>query len=230
VRTFLAGKNIVITGAAGGLGKALAAVLVSRRANVVVSDKNKSELKGGPKKIGTIPIAADVTKESSVKKLAKQALANLGSIDIWINNAGIWMPPTPIERVDIEKARKLFDVNFFGALNGFKTAMPIMKKQESGTIVTIISTTAFEGMNGSSGSVYVASKFALRGLVASVREDVKDSKINILAIYPSGMKTKLFDECRPKNFKNFMTPEFVAEKIVDNLEAEMPEKEFIIKK
>ncbi|MEI8062017.1 MAG: SDR family NAD(P)-dependent oxidoreductase [bacterium] len=212
-------KVVVITGGAKGLGLAMATTFLSKGAHVQVCDKDGSEV-----------YMADVTDESQVKSFIESVVKKYGRVDIWINNAGIWMPPEYIENVDMEKAKKLFDINVFGTINGVRVASKQMKSQGHGIIMNIISTTAFDGMNGSSGSMYVASKYALRGLTNTLRGELKLSHIDVIGVYPGGIKTDIFNEAPPKNLDQFMSVDEVALKIVVNLEKAEPETELIIKR
>ncbi len=211
---------VVITGGAKGLGNEMAKILINKGAKVVLCDKDES----------TGIIKADVTNEADLLNVAKKAVEEFGRIDLWINNAGIWMPPQAIEETDLEKAHKLFDVNVFGTINGLRAAIRQMKIQKAGTIVNIISTTAFDGMNGSSGSMYVSSKYALRGLTNVVREEVSADNISVIAVYPGGMKTDLFNGAIPANADHFMSATDIAEKIIINLEKDQPEMQLMLKR
>ncbi len=217
-------KVIVITGGARGLGKALSEICVQKQAQVIVCDVGDIEQEGVSK------YRTDVTKEVDVQCVADDAFLKFGKIDIWINNAGIWLPREDIERVNIEKAKKLFQVNVLGTMHGMRSALKFMKPKNAGVIMNIISTTAFDGMNGSSGSIYVASKYALRGLTNTVRDELKDTKIKVIGVYPGGIKTDIFSEQPPKNIDEFMSADEVAERIVENLELENPEFELILKR
>ena len=85
-------------------------------------------------------------------------------------------------------------------------------------------------MNGSSGSLYVASKYALRGLTNVTRDELEQDNIKVIGVYPGGIKTGIFNEARPKNIDQFMSTEEVAQKIVENLEQVNPEPELVIKR
>ncbi len=211
---------IVITGGAKGLGKEMAKILLSKESKVVLCDKDEAE--------GVIK--ADVTNESDLLNVAKKTVEEFGRIDLWINNAGIWMAPQALEETDLEKAHKLFDVNVFGTICGMRTAIRQMKIQNSGTIMNIISTTAFDGMNGSSGAMYVSSKYALRGLTNVIREEVAVNNISVIAVYPGGMKTDLFQGAVPENADHFMSATDIAEKIIENLEKDQPETQLMLKR
>jgi NAD(P)-dependent dehydrogenase (short-subunit alcohol dehydrogenase family) len=241
-------KIVVITGGGRGLGKAMAEVFMQRKAQVIVCDigdaatsTSVADSLGTPaildnnvhitqKQEGLLEHVADVTKETDLQCVADDAFLKFGKIDIWINNAGIWMPKENLELVNIEKAKKLFKVNVMGTMNGMRSALKHMKPQKSGVIVNIISTTAFDGMDGSSGSMYVASKYALRGLTNTVRDELKDTGVQLIGAYPGGMQTDIFSEQPPKNLGEFMSPDEVAVKIIENLELDKPETELILKR
>jgi NAD(P)-dependent dehydrogenase (short-subunit alcohol dehydrogenase family) len=209
-------KIIVITGAGRGLGKCLADALAKRGAVVVASDLNSPEY------------AADVRDEAQVRALAAAVVEKCGRIDIWINNAGVWLPRMSVEQLDMQKVRGLFEVNVFGVMNGCRAALGVMKG--TGTIVNIISTAALAGRPFT--AAYSSSKHASKGFTDSLRlELVEEGKaINIIGVYPSGIKTDIFGDKRPDDFNTYMEPEFVSEAVVSNLEKTTPETELIIKR
>jgi NAD(P)-dependent dehydrogenase (short-subunit alcohol dehydrogenase family) len=219
----LKNKVVVITGGSKGLGKALALCFLKDGSKVVVCSKD-GEFKDLEN--GIIGIKADVTKENEIQALAEKVVNDFGQIDIWINNAGIWLPHKPIEETDWKRAHDLMEVNLFGTVYGSKIALAQMRKQDFGLIVNIISTS---GLNGKiNETAYCASKFAVTGFTQSLIKEVDGKKIKILGVYPGGMQTNLFDESKPENYTEFMEPSFVAEKIVQNLKLEKPNEELII--
>jgi len=250
--TKLSSQVIVITGGARGLGKATVKSFMEKgMTKIAICDKNKDELEQTLQELGTnvIGFTADTTNESEVSDFSEKVLTQFGRVDIWINNAGVWMPPQALEDVDLEKAKNLFQVNVFGTINGMRAAIRVMKSQRrdaangtnggalgsiAGTIVNIISTTAFDGMTGSSGSMYVTSKYALRGLTNMVREELKKDAahsgwyIDVIGVYPGGMKTDLFNKTIPENFDQFMSAEEIAQKIIENLERPEPEHQLVL--
>ncbi len=224
------GKIAIITGGERGLGKALAVLLRSKGVEVVICGVEKEELEKTANELGVTPFFADVSEEEEVKNAARETLARFGAIDIWINNAGVWIPRMPIEEIDTQKAKRLFEVNVFGSIFGMKSAVAAMKDREGGTIINILSTTVFPGGNGSSSCIYTSSKSAIKGFAEALREELKGTAIRIINAYPGGIKTDLFNEKIPANIGDFMTPESVSEKIVANLEKENPELDLIIKR
>lgn len=222
----LKGKVIVITGGSKGLGKALAFCFLKDGSRVVVCSKNEEELKSLGNEI--TGIKADVTKENEIRALAEKVIIDFGRIDVWINNAGIWLPHRPIEETDWKRAHDLMEVNLFGTVYGSKIALAQMHKQGFGSIINIISTSGLDGK--ANETAYCASKFAASGFTKSLAKEVDGKKIKVVGVYPGGMQTNLFDESKPKNYDEFMDPNFVTEKIINNLKLEKPEKEIIIKR
>ena len=217
-------KIVVITGGTKGLGKALALSFLKNGSKIVVCSRNEDELINLEKDI--LGIKADVTKEDELQKVINFIKEKFGKLDIWINNAGIWLPHSLSEDFDMDKVKEMFDVNVFGSMNGSRVALRFIKKQGFGSILNIISDSALIGRPMS--SMYSASKWAMNGFTKSVREENKD--ISIFSIYPSGIKTDIFGENRPDDFDSFMDPNFVADKIIENLKKDKPDEELIIKR
>jgi NAD(P)-dependent dehydrogenase (short-subunit alcohol dehydrogenase family) len=218
-------KIIVITGGANGLGSALSNLLLMKGNKIIIADrlikKNQKRLN---KDLCTIK--TDVTEESDVKKVTDFVVKKFKRIDIWINNAGVWLPHAPIEEISARKVRFLLDVNFFGVFFGSKYALMQMRKQKKGIIVNILSSSALDGGAGSSG--YCASKFAASGFTKCLRLETDKDGIAVVSVYPRGMKTNFFNEKRPQAYSNFMDPSYVAKKIIRNLESENPKRDLII--
>ena len=221
----LKNKIVVITGGSKGLGQALALCFLKNGSKVVVCSR-EGEFENSDN--GIIGIKADVTKEPEMEALAKKVSNDFGKIDIWVNNAGIWLPHKPIEKTDWERAHDLIEVNLFGMVYGSKAALAQMRKQNFGVIVNIISTSGLDGKRNE--TAYCASKFAATGFTKSLIKEVDEKKIKILGVYPGGMQTNLFDESKPQNYIEFMDPNFVAEKIINNLLKKKPVEELIIKR
>jgi short-subunit dehydrogenase len=222
----LENKVIVITGGTKGLGKAMALALLKNNARVVVCAKTKKDFKN--LETGIIGVKADVTKEKDLKKLLDFVVKKFGQIDIWINNAGIWLPHLPIEETNWKRAHDLMEVNLFGMAYGSKIALSEMRKQNFGYIVNIISTSGLDGKINE--TAYCASKFAASGFTKSLMKEVDGKNIKVLGVYPGGMRTNLFDEKIPENYNDFMDPKDVADKIIENIKKENPELELIIKR
>jgi short-subunit dehydrogenase len=109
-----------------------------------------------------------------------------------------------------------------------KVALAQMRKQDFGLIINILSTSALDGKINE--TAYCSSKFAAMGFTKSLKKEVDGQKIKVYAVYPGGMRTNLFDEKKPENYTDFMDPNDVASRIVENLKKEISEEELIIKR
>ncbi len=224
----LKNKVVVITGSSRGLGKALSSQFVKEGSRVVISDISKIDLKKTSKEIGIISCLGDVTKEKDMQKLANFTVKKFGRIDIWINNAGVGAGHLPIEKINTQQAHKTMEVNFFGTFFGSRAAMKHMKKQRSGTIINIISIRSL--IPNPLSAVYSSTKWAVRGLTEALRMILKSQHVSVVAVHPAAMKTNFFGKVKPKGYKNYLEPEFVAKKIIQNLKLQKPKEEIIIKK
>ncbi|MDP2666687.1 MAG: SDR family oxidoreductase [Candidatus Diapherotrites archaeon] len=224
----LQGKVVIITGASRGLGRELALAFSKELAHVVASARSSKELKVLEGETKGISIQADVIKDSDMLQLAKKTVSKFGRIDIWVNNAGIWIPHGPVEELNFSRVRDVIEVNLFGTMHGSKAALLQMKKQGNGMIINILSTSALDARAGS--SAYGASKYGIIGFAKALRKEAEPSDIRVVNIYPGGMRTHLFDEKIPDNYSSYMNPKEVAQKIVENLKKENPEEELILKR
>ncbi len=223
----LKSATIVITGGGRGLGLALAKQCVRHGANVVIADLRHDELVKAANDINAFPVICDVTDRSSVAELAAVTEKRFGKIDVWINNAGIWMPYAPVESIDLDRAEAVMKVNFFGMLYGSREATIRMKLVKSGTIINIISIRAKQSK--ALTGAYTASKYACDGLTQVLRNELKEFGVNVIGVYPTRIKTQLFDEGykHPDN-EGMMEPDDVAAEIIDNLRLQQPETSLII--
>ncbi len=224
----LKNKTIVITGSTKGLGRALACGFLNEQSNVIINSRSKKELQKAIKEIGTIGCLGDVTKEKDMQKLVDFVVKKFGKVDIWINNAGIAMAYLPIEEINSKQAHEIMEVNFWGTFYGSRAIMKTMKKQKSGAIINIVSTSSLSGRPRS--AIYSSSKWAVRGFTQALRLAVKQENVYVIAIYPGDMKTTLLKKFKPKEYNNAMEPSFVANKIIQNLKLGKLKEELIIKK
>lgn len=223
----LKNKIVAITGSSRGLGAALAADFTSQGAKIIINARNKKATAAAAKKMGVDFYSADVKNETQMNKMADYIFKKYGRIDIWINNAGISIPHSPIEKINLRLARGMIDVNLFGVINGSLSVLKMMRKQKFGIIMNILSTSALEGRPHS--AAYCASKWASRGFAESLRFAVKEDNVLVFNVYPGGMKTNFFGSRRPADYNNRMTPEYVADKIIKNLKKTRPLSDIIIK-
>lgn len=222
----LKNKVVVVTGASKGLGKQLAIEFIKNGCIVVVSSRDLNELEQTAKEIEATPIVCDVRKQDQVEELAKKTVEKLGSINVWVNNAGVWIPRLNAEETDWNRAHDMMEVNLFGTVYGSLAALKQMKKQESGCVINVLSTTALESKAGR--SAYAATKFAAKAFTDAFREE--NPNLLVVSAFPGGMKTNLFDEQKPDDYKDFMDASVVAKKIVENLKKEKPDEQQVFRR
>jgi NAD(P)-dependent dehydrogenase (short-subunit alcohol dehydrogenase family) len=221
-------KVIVITGGSKGFGKGLAQAFVNEGAKVIISSDDKDALVETARALHVDSFPCDIISFDEVKALADHAVEKFGHIDMWINNAGIQIAPSSVEDVDLQKLHRLFDINFFGYFYGCKAVVPIMRKQGNGIIVNINSTAGLDGKPGL--SAYVSSKFAIKGLTQSLREELKGTNIQVYGIHPGGMQTEIYKEKYPADFEQYMSVDYAISKIMDNFATSQPVQDLIIRR
>lgn len=189
----LKNKVVVITGAGSGIGLALARQCATLGAKLALSDINAESLNNisvelSVKKIDAHTEVVDVSNENAVTEWAEHVMAHFGRVDVVINNAGIALSQsaTSMSRSHWEK---LFNINFWGVVNGTSAFLPFLKKQQESHIVNISSVFGLVSMP--TQAAYNASKFAVRGYTEALRQDLVGTGINITCIHPGGVKTNL---------------------------------------
>ena len=186
----LHGKRVVVTGAAVGFGRRIAERLVEAGAAVVVADLDGAgaeRVAGEISEQGAQVVGArvDVADVASVEALADTAVAELGGIDVWVNNAGIY-PRGSILEIDDDAWRRVMSVNLDGTFYGARAAARRMVDAGTpGLIVNMVSTGAFNASNGANGAHYVASKHAVAGLTKSTAVQLAPQNIRAVAIAPT---------------------------------------------
>lgn len=188
-------KNVLITGASGGIGEALCREFAKNGCNVIIhyNSSEESALKlqqelENDYQVKAVSIKADLRKNEDVKHLAEKAASAFGKIDVLINNAGVAYL-TLFQSADDSKVRELFDINLMSAMNLTKEILPSMIRNHSGRIINISS---MWGIAGASCEVhYSASKSALIGFTKALAKEVGPSGITVNCIAPGYIDTKM---------------------------------------
>ena len=182
----LSGKKVLITGGSSGIGKATAIDLVGRGAVVCITGRNKVKLEKVASEINAIPIHFDVSKYNSIAVKTLDAFHTMGGIDVLINNAGIG-EFAKLEDIKVNHFESIFATNVFGLTMLTQEVVKFFKTQQYGMIINIGSSAATSGFP--SGSVYCASKFALRGLTECWRHELRRDNIRVVLVNPSEVPT-----------------------------------------
>ena len=182
----LSGKKVLITGGSSGIGKATAIDLVAKGAIVCITGRNKAKLEKVASEINAIPIHFDVSKYNSIAVKTLDAFHTMGGIDVLVNNAGIG-EFAKLEDIKVNHFESIFATNVFGLTMLTQEVVKFFKTQQYGMIINIGSSAARSGFP--SGSVYCASKFALRGLTECWRHELRRDNIRVVLVNPSEVPT-----------------------------------------
>ena len=206
------GQVAIITGAASGLGVAIATKLYSEGVRLALIDKNEKQLQQVVAKSfpDSIPYALDITNEGQLKLTVEKIIREFGNIHILVNSAGM-TGKTNIKshETETENIRAVFDVNFFGSYLTSKYVLPKMLEQNYGRILHIASIAGKEGNAGMVG--YSSSKAAVIGMTKVQGKEYAETGITINAIAPAVIRTPLLDGM-PEEQVKYMTDKIPAKR------------------
>lgn len=192
------GKAIVITGAASGIGAALATNLARRGARLMLADIDAVGLETLANTLRTQGcechwMVTDTGSETAIYALAAKSLAELGAADVLINNAGVSLV-CPVEKLKTEDAQWLMDINFWGVVHGCRAFLPQMRTRPTAVLVNVSSIFAMVSMP--TQSLYNASKAAVRGFTDALREELRDTAVAVMCVHPGGIRTNIANKAR----------------------------------
>jgi 2-dehydro-3-deoxy-L-rhamnonate dehydrogenase (NAD+) len=188
----LRGRSAVVTGAASGLGFAIAERLIASGAGVVIWDIDGEAGRIAAKKLGSRSIIADVSDQASVTDAVQATLAITPAIDILINNAGITGPNAKLWDYPIEDWNRVFAVNVHGVFHCARAVVPWMRQRDYGRIVNIASVVGKDG--NPNASAYSASKAAVIAITKSLGKELADTAIRVNCVTPAAVRTPLFTQ------------------------------------
>jgi len=213
----LAGKRAIVTGASSGIGKEVAMKLLQAGAQVSLVSRNPdrilSELPAGSSAKG---YAIDLGDISQVGAKIQAIVADMGGVDIVINNAGMAYIGELID-MPLAEWQKLFDLNLTSVFQCLQAVLPSMRSQKSGTIINVASIAGKQGFPN--WGAYCASKFALLGLTQAIAAEEQPYGIKVMSICPGSVDTPLWDTLGDKvppsfNRAAMLRPATVAESIM----------------
>ncbi len=177
-------KVVLITGASSGIGKAIAYFLAEKGYTVYGTSRNPKAAKDG--KVFMIPL--DVTQAASITQAIQTVLKDQNRIDFVINNAGMGITG-PLEETPDQEIRRVFETNYFGALEVIKAVLPTMRNQRSGMIINVTSIAGYMGLPYR--GLYSATKGALELVTEAVSMEVKNFGINVVNVAPGDFATNI---------------------------------------
>lgn len=196
----LKGLNALITGASQGLGKTIAAHFLQEGANLVICARSPDTLAAAHEELNRLTSSGqrilskpcDVSSETAVAELADFALTQLGSVQVLVNNAGIYGPMGPTETVDWQEWKRSLEINLYGVLLPSRALIPHMKNARSGKIIILSGGGATNPLPNISS--YAASKAAVVRLMETLALELKPYNVDVNAIAPGALKTRFVDQ------------------------------------
>ena len=194
---YFAGKTIIITGAASGIGRATALIFAREGANVVCTDLNETGAKETAAQVNgkgsqALPLKTDVTRRKEIEEMAKRAIDAFGTVQFLFNSAGAAIRRAKFLEIDDALLDKTFDLNLKGTFYAMQALIPHMAKNKFGVIVNMASMAARRGGPGSSVH-YAAAKGAVVSMTMGVAREFATQGIRALSISPGPVKTPFQD-------------------------------------
>ncbi|QEE51019.1 SDR family oxidoreductase [Flavobacterium alkalisoli] len=203
------GKVIAVTGASSGIGEAIARHLSGLGAKVVLGARRTDKLqritddiaeKGGVAAYRKL----DVTQPDAMKAFVDFTVAEFGTIDVFVNNAGL-MPLSMINSYKIGEWHKMIDVNIKGILHGIAATLPVFEQKDSGQFINI--TSVGDRWVGPTSTVYSATKFAVRAISEGLRQEVSEN-IRVTIVAPGATESELAETISDPALKKLAIEKF----------------------
>ncbi len=215
-------KSAIITGASSGIGEALAYKMASKGYDLLLVARNEEKLRNISERIRSsyrtkaIYLKFDLQQSRNYEHIVNIALESLDGIGVLVNNAGVGIN-AKADEIELEDVERLFWTNILSHILLTKHVLGIMKQQEYGKIVNIISLIAFFPLKY--WQLYTATKMAQEGFFKSLKLELKGTGIDVINVYPGRTKTQFFKRANIKENYRFMdSPEFVASKVMKAIE------------
>jgi NAD(P)-dependent dehydrogenase (short-subunit alcohol dehydrogenase family) len=193
----ISGSVAVLTGAASGIGRALAQEFARRGAQLALADVNAAGLEETRRLLGDAvarTYLVDVARAAAVENFARDVQRDFGRASLLINNAGVALMGQ-FNEVSLEDMRWLIEINFWGVVYGCKFFLPLLEREADAHIVNVSSVFGLIGPPGQ--TAYAASKFAVRGFSESLREELRiTGSIRVTSVHPAGIATPIAHSAR----------------------------------
>lgn len=185
------GRVVAITGAASGIGRALALEMARRGARLALCDVDETGLDETVRQIASHHVSAagvDVSDRAAVEAWAEESLRHHGQVDAIVNNAGVTVQETVAEQ-SYEDLEWIVGINFWGVVHGTKAFLPHLLSRGTGWIVNVSSVFGLIGFPGQAS--YNATKFAVRGLTEALRWELEGTGVTVCSVHPGGVRTNI---------------------------------------
>ena len=192
------GRTAVVTGAASGIGRAVAGALARRGCHLALADRDGGGLDETARRVGVHGVRVsthvlDVTDRAAVAALPEAVAAEHGGADVLVNNAGVALGGT-FEQVSEADFEWLFEVNFWGVVRMTRAFLPLLKASDDARLVNVSS---IFGIIAPPGQVpYVSSKFAVRGFSMALKHELEGTSVGVTVVHPGGVATNIADSAR----------------------------------
>jgi butyryl-CoA dehydrogenase len=197
-------KVVVITGAASGIGRALAIEFAAYNCKLALCDLDESALQETKKMLSNDSVEVllkkiDVSDKKVVFEFAEEVKNTLGNADIVINNAGVALGKLDVEETSLEQFEWIMGINFWGMVYGTKAFLPQLKKNQVTAVVNISS--LFGLIGATFNSAYCASKFGIRGFNEVLMIELLKTNIQVHSVHPGGIKTNIAKNAKGGDLK-----------------------------
>ncbi|HEY4254310.1 MAG TPA: oxidoreductase [Roseomonas sp.] len=178
----------LITGSARGLGRSITEAVLAAGHQVLATARDPARLADLQARHGDrmVPFALDVTDAAAAQAAVDAAVARFGRLDVLVNNAG-YGHAAPFEQTGAEDFRAQIETNFFGVVNLTRAALPVMRQQRAGHVITISSVGGRTGTPGM--AAYQAAKWAVGGFTEVLAKEAAPFGVKVIAVEPGGMRT-----------------------------------------
>jgi NAD(P)-dependent dehydrogenase (short-subunit alcohol dehydrogenase family) len=193
----ISGKTAIVTGAASGIGLAIATALAEAGANVVMADIQKEAVEAAAQALsGTnkrvMPVRIDVTQEQSLRDALAEAERHFGNLHIACNNAGVPMHGTRMVDLPVGDWEFVIGVNIWGIIHGIRHFLPaILRHGEAGHIVNTASVAAFQNRRGTDQGPYSMTKYAVLSLSEGLEHELEGTNVGVTALCPGPIATNI---------------------------------------
>lgn len=209
-------KTIVITGASDGIGKCIALRVAKENTRLALIARNTDKLEkvaAQAKQLGAESVktyACDISDTDSLTNTCQAIGVDFETIDVLINNAGIWQKQMPVDELSADVIDEVIHINLSALIHITRLLLPQLRQTDEAAIINVVSKSGVLAQAGQ--SVYTASKYGVRGFTDVLKEDLKNTNVKVAGIYQSGTKTNMFAKADENvNTDSLTRPEDLAD-------------------